>query len=427
MKNTVQKFTQNYKKFRKTKWFIPLGLIIFVALSCVSVLVVYSEIDTWATGYQLSPGQTKNVYFGPSGSGWQKVTNTSGNTYFVPTKTEAEWSSFDTHKPTGVSITGIDCTSVGTLGSGSAQFTVQPTAAHNAIKTGTCTSGYCNSVPTATCNNGTWVSTSNTCRASNFIWKAFSFPGGTGVCGTMPSCSGQSAGASCSTPWEGCLSFCQSGVGASGLKCVDSACQIDIGGNASCPTCSGGTLVCPTQNYTTGGSCGSISLNATANTTLSLTCPGNCIGSVSATCNSSGAWSGISNTCRQPYNCSSGTSGSGSSICTYPATTHTQTGIAGSCNVNGSCSVGCFDGTVSVVNNCSGTYCGDGTCQPASGETCANCSSDCGCGSGYTCYNSTCMSIDNYCTMVCAQGCAGNPACMQSCMPACLSSFQRCN
>ena len=90
---------KKFFKFKKGK--LSLIIIIATVFLFISAITVYA-LNTWATGYRVNT-ETKDVLVGAS-QACHKVTNTSSNSYFIPTKTTAEWDSFASHLPSGVSI-----------------------------------------------------------------------------------------------------------------------------------------------------------------------------------------------------------------------------------------------------------------------------------------------------------------------------------
>jgi len=85
------------KRFKQNLWALGAAGAVFL----VTAGAVYA-LDAWHTGFRINT-ETKNVYVG-SAQTCYKVTNTSGNSYFIPTKTIAEWSSFFIHLPGGASV-----------------------------------------------------------------------------------------------------------------------------------------------------------------------------------------------------------------------------------------------------------------------------------------------------------------------------------
>ena len=78
--------------------------IFLVAFSLVKAL------DTTETGYRLDPGETLNLNIHDIS---RSVTNTGSNTYFIPTLTTGEWSSFVTNSPSDITVVEeIDCAGV---------------------------------------------------------------------------------------------------------------------------------------------------------------------------------------------------------------------------------------------------------------------------------------------------------------------------
>jgi hypothetical protein len=58
--------------------------------------------ESYLTGFSL-PGNSSKPIYEPNGT-WKKVTNSSANNYFIPTKTTTEWDRFNTNKPASVTI-----------------------------------------------------------------------------------------------------------------------------------------------------------------------------------------------------------------------------------------------------------------------------------------------------------------------------------
>ena len=95
----------NFKKLKFTKkYFFIFGIVIFLLF--LSSITVYA-LNIWNLGYRIYT-QTKEVKVGSS-QACHKVTNTSSNSYFIPTKTTTEWNAFANNPPSGVTI-GSCCT-----------------------------------------------------------------------------------------------------------------------------------------------------------------------------------------------------------------------------------------------------------------------------------------------------------------------------
>lgn len=88
--------------FKKYKRYKPLLILITLSVAIFFVAGISYALDSWNAGFRINT-ETKNVYVGPAQTCY-KVTNTSGNSYFIPTNTVAEWNSFSSYKPAGVSI-----------------------------------------------------------------------------------------------------------------------------------------------------------------------------------------------------------------------------------------------------------------------------------------------------------------------------------
>ncbi len=91
IKNKIKKIFLRKSKFY---WLVFIFVIAFAGTAYA--------LNIWNTGYRINT-ETKNVYVG-AGQDCHKITNTSGNSYFIPTKTTAEWNSFASHLPSGASV-----------------------------------------------------------------------------------------------------------------------------------------------------------------------------------------------------------------------------------------------------------------------------------------------------------------------------------
>ncbi|MCK5460878.1 hypothetical protein KAI58_02745, partial [Candidatus Gracilibacteria bacterium] len=74
------------------KNFLKLSFIFIILFSFLLTGKVYS-IDIWSAGYRIDT-ETKDVLVGEDEQ-CHKVTNTSSDSYFIPTKTAAEWNLFE--------------------------------------------------------------------------------------------------------------------------------------------------------------------------------------------------------------------------------------------------------------------------------------------------------------------------------------------
>lgn len=94
-------------QFRKYLTSIPIIATGIVSM-CIYIGVVYA-INTWDTGYQAPLWTNTDVTIGSAWWTCQRVYNGGWvATLFVPTKTVAEWNSFNSNKPSGVT-TGSCC------------------------------------------------------------------------------------------------------------------------------------------------------------------------------------------------------------------------------------------------------------------------------------------------------------------------------
>ncbi len=384
---------ENLRKFRslivKHLW-----IIVPVFLLLISSSLVFAT-GVWNQGWRVNSNADKQPITIDNVNTTKCLTNTSTIDYFVPTNTATEWNEFVAHKPSGITIEecATNCDSSATLGSGDTSFTVDAGGNSGSIKTGTCASTYCDSLPRAICNNGEWqLSGSNPCRSGVFAWSCTSFPGGLGDCSGITNwCPGGASG-SC-TLGDSCVIACQSGIGGSGCECGDISSNWVFNGSTLdlIPrSCVGGVTVCPTQSYSTKDGCGTKNLYDQVPGTTEYACPGNCGGKVVAPCNAGGTWGSISDTCHQAANCPAGSSFPG---CSYTAMVSGET-KAGTCAGAGTCTVSCFDGNVQATNNQCG-YCGDGWCdrdglygpnENCNCYDCPVCPDGCSC-TQYGCYN----------------------------------------
>lgn len=89
------------KYLNKKNIIIALLGLLFVVMPAF----VLATINTWDGGYQLpASGQLAPVLYGNTPNYCAAINNTSGNTYFVPSRTVAEFNSMVAHPPTGVSF-----------------------------------------------------------------------------------------------------------------------------------------------------------------------------------------------------------------------------------------------------------------------------------------------------------------------------------
>lgn len=84
---------------KNIKKIIYFTLILFFSLAFIGVIYA---LNTWSTGYRIDT-ETKQVLVN-STQDCYNVTNITPNAYFLPTKTTAEWNTFETHLPSGVTI-----------------------------------------------------------------------------------------------------------------------------------------------------------------------------------------------------------------------------------------------------------------------------------------------------------------------------------
>lgn len=89
------------KFFNKTR-------ILVLAAAFLLIPLVAFAINTVDTGYQVLDGTTVQI---DAHGTCKKVTNSTANDYFVPTKTSTEWSTFRSNLPTNVTLAAcaVDC------------------------------------------------------------------------------------------------------------------------------------------------------------------------------------------------------------------------------------------------------------------------------------------------------------------------------
>lgn len=80
----------------------PIRLLIIPLLFLIPSLV-FAVINTTLTGWQVA-AYSVTAQMTPTGYIASRVCNTSSKSYFIPTKTSAEFAAFSSHVPTGVSV-----------------------------------------------------------------------------------------------------------------------------------------------------------------------------------------------------------------------------------------------------------------------------------------------------------------------------------
>lgn len=80
-----------------------------VLLLAIPLLV--SAIDTNETGFRLQKkiGTVFSLVIDAHSIKWNVKNNNIEKDYFIPTKTEAEWSAFLAHLPVGVELASVEC------------------------------------------------------------------------------------------------------------------------------------------------------------------------------------------------------------------------------------------------------------------------------------------------------------------------------
>ena len=85
-------------------------ILLFTFFVFLIAFSLVKAIDSNSEGWKLDPSETLSI---DVNSVCRDITNTGSNTYFVPTKTEAEWTYFINNSPSDVTILGCDpCTGV---------------------------------------------------------------------------------------------------------------------------------------------------------------------------------------------------------------------------------------------------------------------------------------------------------------------------
>jgi len=220
-------------------------------------------------------------------------------------------------------------------------------------------------------------------------------------------CSGPT-GATC-TYYDGCLDgFCTDNASPENIECF-------VGGNKRCDGVSKGDSGCAWQ-CTYDSDCGTGSAGTCTHytgdcTSTSHSCdivnddPGTACGSDFCDGAGSCSWDCLSNSdCDDNNACTDDTcSGHTCSNPVKPAGT-----VCGCdfCNGAGSCSWDCMsDGDCVAGQLCDtgahtcytpGPVCGNGACEPASGENCGSCASDCICGTNEECKNNVCIASGGF-------------------------------
>jgi len=83
---------------------VRLSKKVVISLILVLIILFVSAYSTWSTGWLVvNDGVPVNVLV-TAAETCHGVTNSGSYTYFVPTKTTAEWDAFASHLPSGVSV-----------------------------------------------------------------------------------------------------------------------------------------------------------------------------------------------------------------------------------------------------------------------------------------------------------------------------------
>jgi len=103
--NFFKKYFEKFKNVKKLQY-VLIVLLILILLFFILIKVYGGITGFWDIGYQINDDDSGEIYVGGiEGIGaCHKVSNISGISYFIPTKTTDEWNAFDSNKPANVFI-----------------------------------------------------------------------------------------------------------------------------------------------------------------------------------------------------------------------------------------------------------------------------------------------------------------------------------
>ena len=258
------------------------------------------------------------------------LNNTTGNDYFIPTKTVGEWDAFNAYKPSGVTLVG--CCGDFYCNSGN----TGETYANCSTDCPSCGDNICNGTDTrANCSQDCQCSGASDCASGGCI-------GGTTCSGNVQNCSAYQSNITCTNSRCGSTQTSPNSTcgGGKNSTCSGGACS------NTCVLYPGyGTADYPDGRLTDCGGCGSICTGGTTSGCAPLT---NCYAN-GGSCTYGGTW--LNGKCMyQTGSCSPGCSG-GTPICYHHTCEYSgqRDCPAGYYGTNGSCYV-CATGYYSTAN-----------------------------------------------------------------------------
>ena len=396
-------------------------ILLFTSFIFLIAFTVVKAIDNNNDGYQLSPGETINIDVHDES---RSLTNNGSNTYFIPTRTAAEWTSFINNAPTDISIVvDIDC--AGT-------------------PFGTNWESDCGCVPAS--NDG------NDCDDCNNIPDGIAYldncnncvAGDTGITACTADCSGTWGGSAttdacgeCGGTNTECLS---NGITCSAdVQCSSDYCYYGCCGGSSyidaCGVCGGSG-----PSYNCGSSCGGIQCGSSncSSPPTNYNCSGSCV--VDTDCSGVCGGSSMVDAC---------------GVCNGSITCLDCNGVPNGSAYMDNCGTCDTNSGNDCTQDCAGTWGGSaytdncGSCDTNSGNDCtqdacgiwggdgSTCCAGSGCGGGFDCVDQgayfDCVDINecatnngNCGTGYSCQNTAGSYSCNQASCPANASGAPSC-
>jgi len=81
-------------------------LVSIFGVAMLSISLVFA-LGTYNTGYRVNSGAGPQTITIDAGGTQKTITNTSGRDIFIPTRTSAEWTAFESNAPTNVTVEDV--------------------------------------------------------------------------------------------------------------------------------------------------------------------------------------------------------------------------------------------------------------------------------------------------------------------------------
>lgn len=155
-----------------------------IPVLAIAVIFFGAALLRAATTYRITAGSSPQV---TEHSTCKKVTNSTGNDVFIPTRTVAEWNSFINNPPSGVTVASCTCNLPwgGTIGEGqsvtaySSSYIACNQSCSSYAQTRTCSNGVLSgSYTNSSCS--VWPTT-NASWTGSWGWSGYMGPGGGGM------------------------------------------------------------------------------------------------------------------------------------------------------------------------------------------------------------------------------------------------------